>query len=269
MGGLAKKIPVTYALMTIGTLALTGFPFLAGFYSKDAILESAFAAHTGVGTFAWVLGMTAAAMTTFYSFRLVFMTFHGEPPRDHHARHAYDHAHESPITMMVPLFVLAAGSLVAGKLGVSMIGTGWFKEAIKVLPSHPALENAHHVGALIQWLPFGMFLIGLSIAYLLYMSNRTLPGQLATKFPRVYLFLLNAWYFDALYDRLFVRPAKAIGMGLWKTGDVKIIDDYGVNGVARGIGNWSQALSRMQSGYVYHYAFAMLIGVLVLVTFYA
>ncbi|MBF0126697.1 MAG: NADH-quinone oxidoreductase subunit L, partial [Magnetococcales bacterium] len=126
MGGLIKKIPLTYAIMMIGTLALTGFPYLAGFYSKDAILESAYAAHTPVGTLAWVMGMLAAILTTFYSFRLVFMTFHGAPPKDSHAKHAFDHAHEAPWSMRLPLLVLAVGSLLGGVLGQSMTHEGWF-----------------------------------------------------------------------------------------------------------------------------------------------
>ncbi|NGZ29491.1 MAG: NADH-quinone oxidoreductase subunit L, partial [Magnetococcales bacterium] len=265
MGGLAKKIPFTYALMMIGTLALTGFPFLAGFYSKDAILESAFASHTTVGMIAWILGMTAAMMTTFYSFRLVFMTFHGHA----HDHHHYEKAHEAPISMQIPNVILAIGALVAGKLGYVMVEDGWFKEAIFIGTGHDALANAHHVSALIQWLPFGMFLIGLTVAYILYVKAPALPGMIAEKFSGTYQFLLNAWYFDKLYDKIFVQPAKCIGHALWKTGDETIIDGYGVNGVAATVARMALWMRGLQTGYVYHYAFAMLIGVLVLVTWYA
>jgi NADH-quinone oxidoreductase subunit L len=265
MGGLYRKIPVTYTLMLIGTLALTGFPGLAGFFSKDAILESAYASHTTVGMFAWTLGILAAAMTTFYSFRLLFMTFHGQPADHHH----YEHAHESPSSMMGPLVVLALGALFAGWLGMPLVGEGWFGPAIAVLPQHGALANAHHVAGLAKWLPVGMFVIGLGLAWLLYVRMPHMPKLIAGVWQGTYRFLLNAWYFDALYDALFVRPAKLIGRGLWKTGDETIIDGYGVNGLAGQIGRVAGWLRGVQSGYVYHYAFAMLVGVLVLITFYA
>ncbi|MBF0339891.1 MAG: NADH-quinone oxidoreductase subunit L [Magnetococcales bacterium] len=269
MGGLVKKIPLTYAVMMIGTLALTGFPFLAGFYSKDAILESAFAAHTTVGTIAWLMGMTAAILTTFYSFRLVFMTFHGAPPKDAHAKHAYDHAHEAPWSMRLPLLVLAGGSVVCGYLGQSMVHEGWFKQAIFIAKGHDALAHAHHVAAWVQWSPFGMFIIGLTLAWILYVKTPTLPAIMAAHWRNTYQFLLNAWYFDRLYDRLFVRPARQIGYGLWQTGDATIIDGYGVNGTAALVARVAQGLKQMQTGYVYHYAFAMVIGLLVLITVYA
>ena len=263
MGGLRKKIPITYAVMMIGTLALTGFPYLAGFFSKDAILEAAYAAHTPVGTFAWVLGMLAAVMTTFYSFRLIFMTFHGEPA-DHHS---YDHAKESPWVMLGPLVALAVGAVFAGMLGAPMTTLGWFKSAIFLAPGHDAMEHAHHVAAWVKWSPFAMFLIGLGAAYLLYIKMPTLPRILAEHYRGTYRFLLNAWYFDRLYDFLFVRSAKALGEGLWRTGDEGIVDGC-VNGVASICGQLAQKLRQLQTGYVYHYAFAMLIGVLVLVSVY-
>ncbi len=265
MGGLVKKIPFTYAMMMIGTLALTGFPYLfAGFYSKDAILESAYAAHTSVGMFAWVLGIIAAFMTTFYSFRLVFMTFHGKPGD----QHAYDHAHEAPFSMQLPNLVLAVGAIGAGYVGLPLIAEGWFKDAIILAPGHDALKNAHHVGLFVKWLPFAMFLGGLILAWILYIRKPTLPGFIAEQWRGTYRFLLNAWYFDKLYDRVFVRMARRIGEGLWKTGDETMIDGYGVNGIAATCVRLAQQLKQFQTGYVYHYAFAMLIGVLVLVSVY-
>ncbi len=269
MGGLMKKIPITYAVMMIGTLALTGFPFLAGFYSKDAILESAFAAHTTVGNIAWFMGMTAAILTTFYSFRLLFLTFHGAPPKDSHARHAFDHAHEAPWSMRLPLLVLAVGAVLGGVLGQSMVHVGWFKEAIFIAKGHDALAHSHHVAAWVKWSPFGMFILGLAVAWLLYMKMPTLPGIMAGHWRKTHQFLINAWYFDRLYDRLFVQPARRIGYGLWQTGDVTIIDGFGVNGVAATVGRLAQLFKRFQTGYVYHYAFAMVIGLLVLITVYA
>ncbi|MBF0424873.1 MAG: NADH-quinone oxidoreductase subunit L [Magnetococcales bacterium] len=262
MGGLRKKIPETYLLMMIGTLALTGFPFLAGFYSKDIILESAFAAHSVTGTVAWLLGITAAAMTTFYSFRLIFMTFHGRPADTH----AYDHAHEPPLSMRAPLLVLAAGAIGAGYIGRPMVEEGWFKGAIPLAPGHEALAHAHHVHWIIGWLPFGMFLFGLFLAWRLYILQPGLSGQIAGRWPKLYRFLANAWFFDRLYDRLFVQSARALGTGLWRVGDETIIDGYGVNGLANRIGLLAGWLRRRQTGYLYHYALAMLVGLVVLIT---
>ncbi|MBF0133602.1 MAG: NADH-quinone oxidoreductase subunit L [Magnetococcales bacterium] len=264
MGGLAKKIPITYGVMMLGTLALTGFPFLAGFYSKDAILESAYAAHTGLGTFAWIMGMLAAVMTTFYSFRLVFMTFHGKPA-DHHA---YSHAHEAPWSMRGPLLVLAVGAVFAGMIGVPLVGEGWFKGAIVLGQGHDALAHAHHVPFWVKWLPFGAFVVGVYLAWLMYVRLPTLPGIVAETFRGTHRFLVNAWYFDRLYDWMFVTMAKKIGEGLWHTGDETIIDGFGVNGAAKMCTRIAGGLRWVQSGYIYHYAFAMIVGVLVLVTVY-
>ncbi|NGZ27210.1 MAG: NADH-quinone oxidoreductase subunit L [Magnetococcales bacterium] len=265
MGGLSKKLPITYAMMMIGTLALTGFPYLfAGFYSKDAILESAFAAHTTMGTIAWAMGIIAAGMTTFYSFRLVFMTFHGKPADQHH----YDHAHEAPWSMRFPLVVLALGAIFSGMLGLPMVSDGWFKSAIFIAQGHDALANSHHVGFIVKWLPFVAFLVGLALSYYLYMLRPELPARIAARFSRTYEFLSNAWYFDWLYERMFIRPAKLIGKGLWKTGDETIIDGFGVNGLAATVMRLAMGMRQWQSGYIYHYAFAMIIGLLVLATLY-
>jgi NADH-quinone oxidoreductase subunit L len=265
MGGLAGKIKYTYLLMWIGTLALTGVPPFAGFYSKDAILESAFAAHTPVGYVAWVLGILAAFMTTFYSFRLLFMTFHGQPKN----QKALDHAHEAPITMQLPVTLLAIGAVVSGFMGFGMIGKGWFKEAIVLADGHDALAHAHHVPGWVKSAPLAMILMGFGLAVLMYLLKPHMPKALAERHPGKYAFLLNAWYFDRLYQKIFIEPAKTIGKGLWKTGDETIIDGYGVNGTAATVQRIANWIRQFQTGYVYHYAFAMLIGVLVLVTFYA
>ena len=265
MGGLAKKLPITYILMTIGTLALTGFPLLAGYYSKDAILESAYASHSTVGMIAWTMGILAAFMTTFYSFRLVFMTFHGKPKVEKtHAK-----AHDAPWIMILPLVPLAIGAVIAGKMGAPMIGEGWFGNAIPLQPGHDALVNAHHVHGLPKYAPLIMFVIGLLSSAYLYLVNPALPGKIAAKFSRTYDFLVNAWYFDKLYKRVFIDTANNVGRGLWKTGDETIIDGYGVNGTAATVKRVSNWMRGLQTGYVYHYAFTMLIGVIVMVTLYA
>ncbi|MEX2649646.1 MAG: NADH-quinone oxidoreductase subunit L [Alphaproteobacteria bacterium] len=267
MGGLYKAIPVTYGLMWVGSLALAGIPFFAGYFSKDVILEAAFAANSPSGQYAFVLGIAAAVMTAFYSWRLLFLTFHGNFRGDHHA---LEHAHESPPVMLVPLFVLAAGSIVGGYLGLPMVedGEAFWGESILVLAVHDALEAAHHVPLWVKLLPIAAGALGIAVAYVFYMARPALPGALAARFRGLYLFLLNKWYFDELYDRLFVRPAKAIGFGLWKGGDGAVIDGLGPDGIAAVTLDLARRAKRLQSGYVYHYAFAMLIGVAALITWY-
>jgi NADH-quinone oxidoreductase subunit L len=267
MGGLRKTIPVTYALMWIGSLALAGVPFFAGYFSKDIILEAAFGAHTGIGLYAFWLGIAAAVMTAFYSWRLLFMTFHGKFRGDHHK---LEHAHESPPVMLVPLFVLAAGAIAGGYLGLPMVEEPehFWGPALLVLPGHDALEAAHHVPLWVKILPIAAGVIGIAVAYWFYIANPAVPAALAARFGGLYRFLLNKWYFDELYEAVFVRPAKAIGFGLWKSGDGAVIDGLGPDGISAVTLNLAQRSKRLQSGYLYHYAFAMLIGVAALVTWY-
>lgn len=269
MGGVRDKIKITYWMMVIGTLALTGFPFLAGFWSKDAILESAFAAHTDVGNYAFALGIMAAGMTSFYSWRLIFMTFHGKFRGDHHA---LDHAHESPMVMLVPLFLLAAGALFSGIVFYDQfVGhhhADFWRGAIVNLQAHTALEASHHVPAWVKVSPAVVMLIGFTVAWYFYIDHPELPAKMAAKQGPLYLFLYNKWYFDELYEFLFVKPAKALGYFLWKQGDGKTIDGLGPDGIAAGVADWTRQTVRLQTGYVYHYAFAMLIGVALLATWF-
>jgi NADH-quinone oxidoreductase subunit L len=269
MGGIWNKIPVTYALMWIGSLALAGVPPFAGFYSKDTILEAAYAAHSGVGEYAYWLGIGAAFLTAFYSWRLLFMTFHGKPRAD---KHVMEHVHESPRVMIWPLYVLAAGAALAGILLVGpLVGEGretYWSHALRVLRDPDPLEAMHHVPAIISLLPTLVALAGIAAAYVMYIRRPEWPAALARSVRPIYLFLLNKWYFDELYDALFVRPALAIGRGLWKGGDGAVIDGLGPDGFAAVTRDLARRASRLQSGYVYHYAFAMLIGVVVLVSFY-
>jgi NADH-quinone oxidoreductase subunit L len=274
MGGLGPKIRITYWLMLIGSLALAGIgiPFVfgfAGFYSKDIILESAFAAHSGPGAFAFWLGIAAAAMTAFYSWRLLFMTFGGHARGDHHA---HEHAHESPAVMLVPLYVLAIGAIFAGVAGYEyFVGhhrAEFWGAAIKVLPENDSIEHAHHVPVWVKVLPLVASVIGIGVSYGLYVRDPSIPGQLAARFEGLYRFLLNKWWFDELYDRLFVRSAFALGTGLWKKGDGAVIDGLGADGLARNTLAAARRMSAVQTGYVYHYAFAMLIGVVAFATWY-
>jgi NADH-quinone oxidoreductase subunit L len=269
MGGLWRKIPYTYAVMWIGSLSLAGIPFFAGYFSKDMILSASWAAGTQVGYYAFCLGLFTAFLTAFYSWRLLIMTFHGKPRMDEETWH---HVHESPWVMLVPLFVLAAGAICAGFLFEHWFvgeerGEFW-KKAIFVLPQHDSIARAEEVSAVIAYLPLVAAALGIALAYLFYALEPGIPVRLAARFRAIYLFLLNKWYFDELYDRLFVRTAFTLGDGLWKGGDGMIIDGFGPDGISAATRELAREASRLQTGYVYHYAFAMLIGVVALVTWY-
>jgi NADH-quinone oxidoreductase subunit L len=269
MGGIAGKIPLTYALMWIGSLALAGIWPFAGFYSKDLIIEAAYAARSVVGLYGFWMGVIAALLTAFYSWRLLFMTFHGAPRAD---AHVMSHVHESPKTMIIPMSVLAIGAVVAGWALVALFTGDGHKEfwaaSIFVAEGHGAIENAHHVPLWVKILPLAVALAGIAAAWLFYIAAPGLPAALAARFQGPYLFLLNKWYFDELYDRIFVTPAKRLGRGLWLGGDGSVIDGVGPDGIAAATLDIARRVARLQSGYIYHYAFAMLIGVAVLVTLY-
>ncbi|CCV14582.1 NADH-quinone oxidoreductase subunit L [Mesorhizobium sp. STM 4661] len=273
MGGLRTLIPKTYWMMVIGTLALTGVGIpvtvigTAGFFSKDAIIESAFAAHNPVAGLAFVLLVAAACFTSFYSWRLIFMTFHGKPRASHEVMH---HVHESPPVMLVPLFILAAGALFAGIIFHSaFIGEGYaefWKASLFTLPDNRILDDIHELPLWVKLAPFIAMLIGFAIAWQFYIRAPEMPKTLAAQHRGLYAFLLNKWYFDELYDFLFVRPAKWLGRFLWKTGDGAIIDGLGPDGISARVVDVTNRVVKLQTGYLYHYAFAMLIGVAALVT---
>ena len=269
MGGIWRLIPLTYTMMWIGSLSLAGLPFFAGFYSKDVILESAFAAQSSVGTYAFWMGMLAAIMTAFYSWRLLFMTFHGEPRAD---EKTMAHVHESPKVMTLPLLILALGALFAGFIGYdAFVGDGmkaFWGKAILVLPTNTAIFDAHYVPLWVKLGPIVVGLVGIGLAYYMYIHRKDMPAKVVSVCPHLYLFIYNKWYFDELYDRIFVRPAKYIGKGLWKEGDGTLIDGIGPDGISRVVQNLAGRVSQLQTGFVYHYAFAMLIGVAGLVTLY-
>jgi NADH-quinone oxidoreductase subunit L len=266
MGGLWRKIPFTFAVMCIGTLALTGFPLFAGYFSKDAIIESAYASHNPLATYGFVLTVGAAGLTAFYSWRLIFKTFFGEPRDQEH----YEAAHESPYWMLVPLFVLAAGSIFSGfPFKELFAGHGveeFFRESVRMHPH--IIEEMEEIPLVVKLLPFVMMAIGAVISYLFYISRPYLPEELAAQQPMLYQFLLNKWYFDELYDLIFVRPAKAIGYFLWKYGDGWTIDGLGPDGVSKRVLDITRNVVKIQTGYLYHYAFAMLIGVAGLITWF-
>jgi NADH-quinone oxidoreductase subunit L len=266
MGGLWRKIPYTFAVMCIGTLALTGFPLFAGYFSKDAIIESAYASHNPVSTYAYVLTIAAAGLTSFYSWRLILKTFFGEP----HDQEHYEAAHESPLWMLIPIGVLAAGSILSGfPFKELFAGQGveeFFRDSVKMNPH--IIEDMEHMPPLLGWLPFVMMVIGAAISYLFYIQRPYMPEQLAASQPMLYKFLLNKWYFDELYDLIFVRPAKWIGRMLWKYGDGYLIDGFGPDGVSARVLDVTRNVVKIQTGYLYHYAFAMMIGVAGLITWF-
>jgi NADH-quinone oxidoreductase subunit L len=273
MGGLRKLIPTTYWMMVIGTLALTGVGIpatiigTAGFFSKDAIIEGAFVGHNAVAGFAFAMLVIAACFTSFYSWRLIFMTFHGKPRATADVMH---HVHESPPVMLVPLFILAVGALFAGVIfHDQFIGEAYaefWKGALFTLDTNHILHDFHSVPMWVKLAPFAAMIGGFAMAYLFYIRSPEMPKVLAQRHRGLYAFLLNKWYFDELYDFLFVRPAKWLGSFLWKKGDGWLIDGFGADGISARVVDVTNRVVKLQTGYLYHYAFAMLIGVAALVT---
>jgi NADH-quinone oxidoreductase subunit L len=269
MGGLRKKIPLTFWTMLIGGLALTGFPLTSGWVSKDAIIEMTYVGHNPMAGYAWGMTTFAALLTAFYTWRQMFMTFFGKPRA---SAEVMGHVHESPWVMLVPLFVLAAGALGAGLVFKDFfIGHDYehfWRGAIFLGEENHVLHDMHNVPFAIVWLPTLMMLIGFAIAWYLYIFNPSAAPALARQFDVLYRFLLNKWYFDEIYDFLFVRPAKWLGRFLWKKGDGWLIDGFGPDGVSARVVDVTRKVVQLQTGYLYHYAFAMLIGVTALITWY-
>jgi NADH-quinone oxidoreductase subunit L len=268
MGGLRTKIPFTYWTMVVGTLALTGFPGFAGYFSKDAIIEAAYAGKNPAALYAYLMTLGAAGLTAFYSWRLIYKTFHGQPHDEAH----FEAAHESPPTMLIPLFVLAVGAVLSGLpfFGI-FVGSGvegFFGESLAVGGSNAILEEMEHVGLAISLLPTVLMLIGWAVAWLFYIWNPELPVELARQHGVLYRFLLSKWYFDELYDFVIVRPTLWIGRLLWKGGDGWLIDGFGPDGFSALTLVVTRYAVRLQTGYMYHYAFAMLIGVAAFITWF-
>jgi NADH-quinone oxidoreductase subunit L len=278
MGGVKEKAPQTFILMWIGTLALSGIgvPFIlghgigfAGFYSKDAILEASYGAHSTVGMIGYWLGVVAAFMTAFYSTRLMFMTFYGAYRGNHDT---WDHAHESPPVMLIPLYVLAAGALLSGLVAYGwFVGEGWehfWGTSIAVKATEHILHAMHEVETWVKLLPLVAALSGIALSYYYYVVNPSMPAKTIRAFKPLHTLFYNKWYFDELYDAMFVQPALAIGRVFWKKGDGATIDGLGPDGLAARANDISGVLSRFQSGYLYHYAFVMLVGVAALVSYF-
>ena len=267
MGGLWRKIPFTFFVMCIGTMALTGVPFFAGYFSKDAIIESAYVSHNPLAVYGFLATVIAAGLTAFYSWRLIFKTFFGEPHDEEH----YEAAHESPLTMLIPIGILAAGSIFSGfPFKELFAGNGveeFFRNSLKMHP-HIIEDMEESIPQWIKLLPTAMMVIGTYLSYVFYIRRPYMPVGLAREHQILYQFLLNKWYFDELYDFIFVRPAKWLGRFLWKFGDGYIIDGFGPDGVSARVLYVTRKVVRLQTGYLYHYAFAMLIGVAGLITYF-
>ncbi len=315
MGGLARRIPVTFWMMTIGTFALTGLPLMAGFFSKDAIIEAAFASNRAGAIYAFLLTAIAACLTSFYSWRLVYLTFFGEPRWAHagHGHHADDHAaighghaaqdasvhaethteplpgddhghadahghghhvepHELPAVMLIPLYVLAAGAIFSGLLFKDVFigekAAAFWKDSLFYGPQNTILNDFHHVPAFVPFVATIMMVIGFIVATWMYIFAPGSAARLAERHQLLYRFFLNKWYFDELYDLIFVRPAFWLGRLFWKSGDGKIIDGMGPDGVSARVLDVAGRAVKLQTGFVYHYAFAMLVGVAAFITWY-
>jgi NADH-quinone oxidoreductase subunit L len=262
MGGVWKKIPLTYALMLIGTLALTGFPLLAGFYSKDAIIESAYFSKSLFAGYAFIIGLTTAFITSIYSWRLIFKTFHGK----YNNKMSFEKVHESGPVMLIPLLLLAVGAIFSGYVfhGI-FIGenTQFWGKAIFFLK-----QTAHEHPPL--WLLIlipTLVISAIPLSFILFLKRKDIVEGFVNNHKPFYNFLVEKWYFDELYNLIFVKSFRGIGTFLWQRGDVKTIDAYGPDGVAKVIKNLSDRASSVQSGYLYHYATVILIGVILIVSF--
>ncbi len=331
MGGIWKKIPFTYTLIWIGSLALAGFPFFAGYYSKDIVLESAWADQTWFGNMAYWLGIAAAFMTAFYTWRMLIMTFHGQPRA---SKKVMDHIHESPPTMTSPMTLLAFGALFSGMLfygafvgsgtthhtqdhvkaiASSMEGHGagkntnenahaeenhkeedahdtaedhathesaeehgvslWAREhfwqgALVVLSENDTIEAAHNVPFWVKKMPLLMAALGVLLAYILYMWRPAIPAMIVKSLKPIHSLFFKKWYFDELYDIVFVKNSFRLGRFFWVSGDQNTIDRIGPNGVAGFAGRVANGLSRFQSGYVYQYTFVMMITVIAIMSWF-
>ncbi|HWR87535.1 MAG TPA: NADH-quinone oxidoreductase subunit L [Acidiferrobacterales bacterium] len=272
MGGLKKYMPFTFITAWVGTLALTGVPPFAGFFSKDAIIEAVHHSQLPGAGFAYFAVLAGVFVTALYSFRLMFLAFYGKPRMDEHTR---KHLHESPAVVVIPLILLAIPSLVVGWIYIKpMLFGNFFGDAIKVLPQHNVLAQIHFdgIGPFIahglQSAPFILAVLGFGLAWLLYLREPHLPDKIRDRVKPLYNLLVRKYGFDEFNQKVFAGGARFLGGLLWRIGDVKIIDGLAVNGTARAIGWLSSVVRHVQSGYIYHYAFAMIIGLFLLMTFF-
>ena len=260
-----EKVTFTYALMIVGTLALTGFPFLSGYYSKDAIIEFAYLRGNTTGYYAAGVGIFTAFLTSIYSWRLIFKTFHGEY---NNKDIKIEETHESPLVMLIPLVLLSLGAIFAGygfkELFFNHVGTvNFWQDSILFLKP---LSTEHPPFWFLILTPI-LVVSSIPISYYLFVINKNLPERIAKVNKPLYQFLINKWYFDEIYDVLFVKPSKKLGLFLWKFFDIKLIDGFGPDGISNFIKKCSLKANKFQSGFIYQYAFVMLLGFSALLTF--
>ena len=260
MGGLVKILPYTCVAMWIGSLALAGLPPFAGFFSKDIILEAAWGHNSSYGYIAFYLGLLAAFLTAFYSWKILFMVFHGK------ARSDISKAHESPLYILIPLFILSVGAVISGWIGYVMVDThhDFWNGAILILDNHKALVNAHHVPFLVKMSPIIVALLGILLAWLFYIKNHNLSFFFPKNFSFIYRLSKNKFWFDEMYELFLCKPLKSIGYFLWNKGDIGVIDKFGPDGITYICRQLASKLKSFQSGYVYHYAFTMFFGLIAL-----
>ena len=264
MGGIWKKLPYTYALMIIGTLALTGFPFLSGFYSKDAIIEFAFLRGNNLGYYASSIGIFTALLTSIYSWRLIFKTFHGTY---NNSKIKIEVMHESPMIMLLPLIILAVGAIFAGFLFKDLfigheISYEFWSNSIKFLTP----LSTEHPPSWFLFLTPTLVVLSIPLSFYLFVKNLKINESIVNSNKPIYLFLKNKWYFDEVYDYIFVKPSKQIGYFFWKKIDLSFIDKFGPDGLSELIKYFSLKAVKFQSGFIYQYAFVMLIGFSILLT---
>jgi len=268
MGGVRRWMPITWITSVVGTLALIGFPFFSGFYSKDMIIEAVGEAHRFGSGFAYWAVLLGVLITAFYSFRLLYLVFHGKPRMD---KHTQEHMHETPLVVTIPLILLAIPSVLIGYFTIEpVLFGGWLDDAIKVNEHHDVIaELSHHFhGATamalhsVQTVPFWLMFGGFALATWIYMFKPAIADSMVKRFAGFNKLLLNKYYFDDFNNKVFARGFVRIGQGLWKRGDAGLIDGVAINGTAALIGKLGERVRQLQSGYLYQYAFAMIIGLI-------
>ena len=264
MGGLYKKIPLTYIFVWIGSLAIAGIPPFAGFYSKDVILESAYMAHTGFGSFAYALGLLAAILTAFYSWRLIYLVFHGAYRGD------CKKIEKVPFVMSLPLVLLAVGSVFAGFVGYYMLSVvevsgGYFSDVITISSNHNALAEIHHTPFLAKYSTIILVFCSIILATIFYVYKKELPSLVAAKFAKTYRLLSNKWFVDELYNFIFIKPFSVIATFFSDVCDKKVIDGCGPVGVVKIVNKSAGLVRKVQTGYIYHYATSFILGMVLII----
>ncbi len=269
MGGLYTLLPVTYLMVWIGSLALAGIPIFSGFFSKDLIIEIAYAGSSSISNFAFWMALFAAFLTAFYSWRLIFMTFHGKTRIE---KSVMSHVHEAPFSMIIPMILLAMGAIFSGILCVGVMtghhNSEFWGNSLFVLAGRDLIEAAHGLHFSLKILPVIISILGILLAWYFYIYKINIPKIIANANQPLYLFLLNKWYFDEMYNYLIVNPSRWLGYFLWKKGDETVIDGIGPDGFSAMINGISKKIALLQSGLLYHYAFVMLAGVVLFVSWF-